>query len=448
MNSPRLPRVVLITLVSVLATGPVRVSAAGNEGAVARLDALMARWQSDAPDANASAPQVRSLIVVVDDPRHSLHYSRALGLARATGTAPITVDHAFPIASVTKMMTAVVLYQLWEEGRLGPRGLDATLGELGVLPRAILDRLDVYRGTPYGRRLTIRELLGHRSGMRDVFMDDESVTSDQLDGAPAPGAIGGRFLADLPQHTKCRATPGCEPVSLSTTREWRPWDASRPMDPMAGVINYYLNGGRAASRPLFRPGESFHYSDTGFVILGLAIEHLTGKTLQQNYRERIFDRIGLRHTYLDYSDDVRHAPSPGPRADFYIGDVAAEAAGLNISFDWAGGGVVSTAGDLNTFIRALAEGRLIGPSSLAEMTRWGSQRRREGFLEDRGADVERIHAPDGSTFWGHFGAWGAAAFYEPETGISVTGTLNEVNAPATHWVVEIFEALRATTKTR
>jgi CubicO group peptidase (beta-lactamase class C family) len=61
-------------------------------------------------------------------------------------------------------------------------------------------------------------------------------------------------------------------------------------------------------KPLFEPGRSkkTHYSDTNYQLLGKIIEQITGKTIEENYHERLFKPLGLSHTYL-YTDitDVR-----------------------------------------------------------------------------------------------------------------------------------------------
>ena len=68
-------------------------------------------------------------------------YTGADGVARADTGEMMTSDHQFAIASVGKPMTAVIIYQLWEEGKFGPRGLDATIAELGVFPPEVIDSL-------------------------------------------------------------------------------------------------------------------------------------------------------------------------------------------------------------------------------------------------------------------------------------------------------------------
>src|SRR5207249_2644707 len=53
-------------------------------------------------------------------------------------------------------------------------------------------------------------------------------------------------------------------------------------------------------KPLFKPGTSFHYSDTGYVLLGEIIERQTQQSLAAAYRSLLgFDRLGLHETYLE-----------------------------------------------------------------------------------------------------------------------------------------------------
>lgn len=408
----------------------------------ARLDAVMQAL----PLASASpAPPdgIHNAVVVIEDRARSLVYAKGVGAARESRPETITAKDQFPIASVTKTMTATVILQLFEEGKLGAKGIETTLGSLGVFEPAVLDRLMTFEGRSYGAVLTIRQLLAHQSGLRDVFMDDANLTSDQNRGDAAPSSFGGVLLGVLGEHRKCLETPGCDVSALMTGKNWNPWDPSRPGDPQAGVLNFYLSYKGGATNGLFAPGQGYHYSDTGYIILGLVIEKLTGDTLHEAYRKRLFDPLGLKRTYLEYAAKPATAPYEGNAADFYIGDFPGRTGRFNISFDWAGGGVVSTAEELNRFIRALGEGRLFGKAeTLALMTSPQWRETRGDLVVERGLGVSRLTAPDGVSYFGHTGFWGAIMLYEPGTGISLGGTLNQVGHNPAPWAIDLLRAVR------
>jgi len=137
---------------------------------------------------------------------------------------------------------------------------------------------------------------------------------------------------------------------------------------------------------LFPPGERYSYSNTNYTLLGLAIEHVTGRGLAVEIRERICIPIGLRHTFLDsFSEPI----DTTPRAHCYHYDTPMfrKTAGLpptahdagnglidvtatNLSCEWAAGGAVSTSTDLVRFFLALRDGVLLGPASMAFMQAW------------------------------------------------------------------------------
>ncbi len=426
-------RLGVLAAVMVLASCAHAAEPASSESA--RLDAVM--------KALPLAGGIQSAVVVVEDPARGMTYARGVGPVREGASQTITAKDQFPIASVAKTMTATVILQLAEEGKLGPKGVDTPLGSLGVLEPAILDRLMTFEGRSYGTELTIRQLLSHRSGLRDVFMDDASLTSDANQGNAAPASLGGVLLGTLGEHRKCLETPGCDISALITGKTWKPWDPSRPKDPQAGVLNFYLNHNGGATNGLFAPGQGFHYSDTGYILLGLVIEKLTGDTLHAAYRKRLFDPLGLKHTYLEYATKPATAAYETNAADFYIGDFAGRTGRFNISFDWAGGGVVSTAEELNRFIRALGEGKLFKKAeTLTLMTSREWSETRGDMVVERGLGVFRLTTPDGIVFFGHTGFWGAVMLYEPQTGISLAGTLNQVGHNPALWAVDLLRATR------
>jgi CubicO group peptidase (beta-lactamase class C family) len=90
-----------------------------------------------------------------------------------------------------------------------------------------------------------------------------------------------------------------------------------------------------------RPGAAYRYSNTGYMILAMAVEHASGRPFDEFLRQRIFDPVGMHHTH----------PETGPRkANETKGD----------------GGIVSTLDDLLQWDRALSGHRLVRATTLAE----------------------------------------------------------------------------------
>ena len=362
---------------------------------------------------HARSPAPTNVLARIERGDGALVFSGAAGVARADHDERLTSTHRFHVASIAKTMTATLLLRQLECGAFGPQGLDAPLAAFDVLPPESMDRLWRDRGGSRSREITLRHLLTHTAGLRDAMVDDATT----LDG-PAPGSLIGRMMA-----------PGAD-----ASRAWVPWDGARPHAQDAGVVNFFINSG-IADAPLALPGERFHYSDTGFVLLGLLLERVTGLPLHRQMREEIFDPLGLEDTYLAYRDDPRGlGPGRWPEADCWAGQVPCLSAGVNLSFDWAGGGVVSSARSLISFLRALLGGRLFSkPATLASMLDWqvppGLARPRTGV----GLGIFRTESSCGPLV-GHSGAWGGKLFYSRDCDLYFAGTTNQsASAPDWHW---------------
>jgi D-alanyl-D-alanine carboxypeptidase len=181
---------------------------------------------------------------------------------------------------------------------------------------------------------------------------------------------------------------------------------------------------------LFPPGEGAHYSDTNYLLLGLIIEAVRGNSLHDELATGIFKPLGMRDTYMSYAYSQ---PEPGPRlSDWYLGDVPMVSSGADSSWDWGGGGIVSTAADLNTFIQHLFAGHLFKHQSTLDLMLTPNRLKEEkGVLTlGYGLGIRYSQTPVGP-MWGHAGAWGAQMQFFPEHGLSVAGTINSYTGTAT-----------------
>jgi len=116
-----------------------------------------------------------------------------------------------------------------------------------------------------------------------------------------------------------------------------------------------------AHGPAFAPGEKAEYSNTGYVVLGIIIEKVTGKTLREALRTVIFEPAGMTGAGL------------GTRAiDGLVQARGYDDADVDVTtehLDGAGaaGGVVATARDVGVFLDALFDGKLVKPATVADM---------------------------------------------------------------------------------
>lgn len=83
------------------------------------------------------------------------------------GAGNATADNAYFIASITKMFTATVIMQLFDEGRLD---LDVPIQP--YLPNLPLAGIHVYDGVEYSQELTVYQLINQTSGLADYYEDE------------------------------------------------------------------------------------------------------------------------------------------------------------------------------------------------------------------------------------------------------------------------------------
>jgi D-alanyl-D-alanine carboxypeptidase len=112
----------------------------------------------------------------------------------------------------------------------------------------------------------------------------------------------------------------------------------------------------AAQDLLFRPGTSVMYSNSDYVLLGLIVERVTGRSLDRVVTSRLIRPLHLRSTSYGTAQAPRMTPWLGQEEIF----------GRPVSGD---GGIISTVDDLATFFRALLRGELLPPAQLSAMTR-------------------------------------------------------------------------------
>lgn len=275
------------------------------------------------------------------------NFAEAAGVANVETGEALTIEHRFRIGSVTKIFVGALVLELVAEGTLS---LDDDAG-------------------PLVQGVTIRQLLNHTSGLPDF-----------LDGADDVVAL-------------------FEPYRGDPHYRW----PLEPRDQLALVLE----------KPrLFAPGEGWAYHGSNYLALGLLIEDATGAELGDELRRRIFEPLGLAATdlvdepltgdrcargYLPPDNPV--LPGPGPE----MVDVTE----LDLPFYWAGGGVVSTAGDVATMLAALLGGELLPDELRVEMLQgvesdWTETDRYGLGIGEISAVMRRERSPCGPA-WGHIG---------------------------------------------
>ena len=111
----------------------------------------------------------------------------------------------------------------------------------------------------------------------------------------------------------------------------------------------------------FIPGTQYRYSNTGYILLGMLIEKVSGKDYPTFLQERLLTPLGLKHTCYD-SDEK-------PVAGLPVGYIKGlrPASFWSVTTKYSAGGLVSTVDDLARWTQALHEGRVLKPESLQRM---------------------------------------------------------------------------------
>jgi D-alanyl-D-alanine carboxypeptidase len=225
-------------------------------------------------------------------------FTKAYGLANVELNVPAGVESVYRIGSITKQFTASAMMQLVEEGKLS---LDDPIEKF--LPDFPVR----------GRRITIRHLLNHTSGIK-------SYTS-----------LGLKFLA--------------------VTRQ----DLSH--DDLIALFKHEPDD--------FQPGEKWLYDNSGYYLLGVILEKVTGYKYGDYVQRRIFTPLGLSSTiYCDVEPIVKN------RAAGYQLGMAGElrnADFISMKNPFAAGALCSTVKDLVTWTSALAGGKVVSAASYAQM---------------------------------------------------------------------------------
>lgn len=258
----------------------------------ARVEILATDWYGPAETGGVTA--------LISPSKSTIHLA---ALGEAEPDHPATADDLMRIGSITKTYTAAVVLRLAEQGLLSlDDPVSVHLSQL-ALPRDV----------------TVRDLLGHTSGITD----------------PEPADLIAEFRAD------------------SARRYTR--------DDLIAFANLPTNN----------DAREFRYANANYHLAGLVIEAATGTTYAEALRAEILQPGGLDHTYL-----VEFEPIPVPVVP---GNVDLDGDGKEDSlaeipytaidtYAWSAGAIATTPTDLVRFANALFDSTLLNDDSLRELT--------------------------------------------------------------------------------
>ena len=161
---------------------------------------------------------------------------------------------------------------------------------------------------------------------------------------------------------------------------------------------------------LFPPGEGWAYHGSNYLVLRLLVERATGTSLRDALRERILEPLGLARTDLvegPLLGDCAHGYLPPDNPILPGGPGPVDVTEIDVPFHGAGGGIVSTAGDVVTLLRALLGGDLLSDRLRGEMldavdSDWAESDRYGLGIGEITALMGRKRSTCGAA-WGHLG---------------------------------------------
>ncbi len=319
---------------------------------------------------------VCSFLLYLKNSEKGFVFNKGVGVIGRNET-PVDASYQYNVASITKTLVSTIILQLNEEGKLDIENpIKKYLEHLDFIK---YDVLHIYNKKKYQDVITIEMLLNHTSGIADVFTDAET-----------------RFNISVFFHPKRNYT-----AQKFYKRYFR----------------YHLN-----KKPTNIPGKGYHYSDINYMLLGFIIEDIEQKPLAEVIRERILIPLNLENTYFEYYEKEHGS---GKRIDAFINKINITKR-VNTSYEWAGGGIVSTTEEMVIFIEALFNMKLFKDEETLKKMIDVSKTSQFGKSYGLGMYKWKL---GGETFYGHGGFYGSILAYSPEHQITISANIGQSSPP-------------------
>lgn len=142
-------------------------------------------------------------------------------------------------------------------------------------------------------------------------------------------------------------------------------------------------------KPLdFIPGTSWNYSNSGYILLGMIIEKVSGQTYADFLKTNIFDPLGMKDSGYDRARDILKERASGYQV---IDGRTANADFIDMNGPFSAGSIYSTVEDLYRWNEALAaDGRLLSADSLKQMFTEYPEATHEGQHYGYGVVISRL----------------------------------------------------------
>ncbi len=321
-------------------------------------------------------------------------FGLAVGFSDRIKKTPMKPDDFMLAGSVGKTYVAAVALQLVKDGKIN---LD--------------DKVEKYLGDekwfsrlPNAKDITIRQLMNHTSGLIRYEFND-------------------KFIKDM---------------LADKDKNWKPRE----------LVAYLLD-----TKAPFEAGKGWDYSDTNYIVLGIIIEKVTGKTYYNLAKKNVLKPLKLKHTKPQMSRQIEgliqgYAGAGNP----FGGEDEVIQNGkfiFNPQWEWTGGGMVTTSEDLSRWAKFMYEGRAFSNDMLAEMLK-GVDSPQLGKDAKYGLGVIIRPTSKGITYGhsGFFPGYFTEMMYFPKEKIAIAVQVNssvprDIGKPLSRVIMELFEIIES-----
>ncbi|KAH9495279.1 hypothetical protein Btru_016283 [Bulinus truncatus] len=265
-------------------------------------------------------------------------YAEGFGYADLENHTPIRPNSVLRIASISKAITATIIAKLYENNQID---LDQ------VIQHYVPDFPEKeFLGEKVS--ITVRQLLNHTSGIRHYKADDDLVYAsdrgiasllDKFKAVARTPFFVVKSSRDCSKKTSDKKFKKAKKEKSEMER--KEYYIAKPYNTTKESLTLFAN-----DRLLAKPGARYIYTTYGYTVLAAVVEAVTKKPFTDVLKETL-RQLGLQETYLDYNNPIIYN-----RARSYVKDSRGSvinAPYVDLSYKWAGGGLLSSPEDMVKF---------------------------------------------------------------------------------------------------
>ena len=187
----------------------------------------------------------------------------------------------------------------------------------------------------------------------------------------------------------------------------------------------------------FKPGEKWSYNNSGYYLLGVILEKITGQRYGDFLYERFFHKNGLRHTRYDSNSEIIANRAQGYR---FINGTIANDQHMAVSIPFAAGGLIASAQDLVKWQMLLHQGRIVRDDAYQMMIKPGTLNSGEAFDYGFGLAIMQFEGRRMIAHGGGIFGFNSMLLYLPDDQIHVAVISNSEAASSEKLAFDIARA--------